>query len=130
MDQDQNKMRGMCCGNLSNLLQIPASTLLEIINNKPINNKPPQLVVHPVTIQSVSTVTAIISTTNDSMLSDFSSCGEKNVIRDQERIVGGQNANIGEWPWITALFLKGRQHCGGTLISSQHVLSAAHCVAQ
>nr|CAD7448609.1 unnamed protein product [Timema bartmani] len=57
------------------------------------------------------------------------SCGAKNGYQDQERIVGGQNADLGEWPWIAALFNSGRQFCGGSLIDSTHILTAAHCVA-
>lgn len=30
-------------------------------------------------------------------------CGLKNGPQDQERIVGGQNADPGEWPWIVRL---------------------------
>ncbi|XP_054010459.1 proclotting enzyme-like isoform X2 [Hylaeus anthracinus] len=58
-----------------------------------------------------------------------SQCGAKNGIQDQERIVGGQNADPGEWPWIAALFNSGRQFCGGSLIDDKHILTAAHCVA-
>ncbi|XP_044256879.1 proclotting enzyme-like [Tribolium madens] len=58
-----------------------------------------------------------------------SSCGAKNGYQDQERIVGGHNADVGEWPWIAALFNGGRQFCGGSLIDNIHILSAAHCVA-
>lgn len=58
------------------------------------------------------------------------SCGAKNGLQDQERIVGGHNADIGEWPWIAALFNGGRQFCGGSLVDNIHILSAAHCVAQ
>ncbi|VVD01337.1 unnamed protein product [Leptidea sinapis] len=63
------------------------------------------------------------------------SCGIKNgpqtyeSIQDEERIVGGHNADLNEWPWIVALFNAGRQFCGGSLIDDKHVLSAAHCVA-
>ncbi|XP_073994864.1 trypsin-like isoform X2 [Rhodnius prolixus] len=57
------------------------------------------------------------------------SCGAKNGYQDQERIVGGQNADLGEWPWIAALFNSGRQFCGGSLIDNNHILTAAHCVA-
>lgn len=58
------------------------------------------------------------------------SCGAKNGYQDQERIVGGHNADVNEWPWIAALFNGGRQFCGGSLIDNIHILSAAHCVAQ
>lgn len=57
-------------------------------------------------------------------------CGAKNGNQEQERIVGGQNADLGEWPWIAALFNTGRQFCGGSLIDDRHILTAAHCVAQ
>ncbi|XP_054278589.1 proclotting enzyme-like [Macrosteles quadrilineatus] len=57
------------------------------------------------------------------------SCGAKNGFQDQERIVGGQNADPNEWPWIAALFNSGRQFCGGSLIDNTHILTAAHCVA-
>ncbi|CAB3239924.1 unnamed protein product [Arctia plantaginis] len=66
------------------------------------------------------------------------SCGIKNGpqtyestydIQDEERIVGGHNAQQNEWPWIVALFNAGRQFCGGSLMDDTHVLSAAHCVA-
>ncbi|CAH2050325.1 unnamed protein product, partial [Iphiclides podalirius] len=66
------------------------------------------------------------------------SCGIKNgpqtygntyELQDEERIVGGHNADLNEWPWIVALFNGGRQFCGGSIIDDRHVLSAAHCVA-
>merc|ERR1712107_581642 len=47
------------------------------------------------------------------------------------RIVGGQETEENEYPWQVALVSTGWWHypwCGGTLISSTHVLTAAHCV--
>lgn len=57
-------------------------------------------------------------------------CGAKNGKQDQERIVGGHNADPNEWPWIAVLFNGPRQFCGGSLIDQEHILTAAHCVAQ
>ncbi|XP_067214220.1 transmembrane protease serine 11D-like [Linepithema humile] len=44
------------------------------------------------------------------------------------RIVGGKITIPHIFPWVIALFNKGNLHCGGTLINSQYVLTAGHCV--
>jgi len=47
------------------------------------------------------------------------------------RIVGGQETEVHEYPWQVGLVSRnGRSPwCGGTLISSTHVMTAAHCTA-
>lgn len=45
-----------------------------------------------------------------------------------ERIVGGDVADPADWPFIAAITTRsGNQFCGGTVISPDAVLTAAHC---
>lgn len=51
------------------------------------------------------------------------------------RIIGGSNARITEVPWQVALLRAGsgsgldRQFCGGSILSAEWILTAAHCLA-
>ncbi|XP_015818761.3 chymotrypsin-like protease CTRL-1 [Nothobranchius furzeri] len=44
------------------------------------------------------------------------------------RIVGGDNATSGSWPWQVSIHYSTSHICGGTLINDQWVLTAAHCI--
>jgi len=54
-------------------------------------------------------------------------CGTKGT---GTRIVGGTNAKPGAWPWQVTMDYKGQtgnHWCGGSIVSPQWIVSAAHC---
>ncbi|XP_047684229.1 serine protease 44-like [Prionailurus viverrinus] len=50
-------------------------------------------------------------------------CGHRSM-----RTVGGMPAPRRKWPWQVSLQINNRHICGGSLIASRWVLTAAHCV--
>ena len=58
----------------------------------------------------------------------FAECGVKKTVR----VVGGQDTEINEYPWMALMRLKHQADsgffCGGTLINSRWVLTAQHCI--
>ncbi|XP_029923578.1 transmembrane protease serine 4a [Myripristis murdjan] len=53
-----------------------------------------------------------------------SDCGQ---VGTQDRIVGGTDAVIEDWPWQVSLQQNGQHTCGGSLVSPNWVVTAAHC---
>merc|ERR1712226_1547621 len=53
-------------------------------------------------------------------------CGIEGPAREG-RIVGGVEATEHAWPWQVALFIDDAWFCGGSIISENYVLTAAHC---
>lgn len=60
----------------------------------------------------------------------FADCGVSQTVAD-ERILGGQDAGYGQFPWTALIQIKGRQldkMCAGTLVSNRFIITAGHCV--
>ncbi|XP_008829018.1 enteropeptidase isoform X2 [Nannospalax galili] len=57
------------------------------------------------------------------------SCGEKMVPQEvNPKIIGGSDTQAGAWPWVVALYYGNRLLCGASLVSSNWLVTAAHCV--
>jgi secreted trypsin-like serine protease len=44
-----------------------------------------------------------------------------------KQIIGGENATLGQFPWQAVMTIDDAWMCGGSLILSNWVLTAAHC---
>lgn len=45
-----------------------------------------------------------------------------------KRIIGGKEAKPGSWPWMVMLKKSDRVKCGGSILSKELILTAAHCL--
>ncbi|XP_074117461.1 putative serine protease 45 [Sminthopsis crassicaudata] len=52
-------------------------------------------------------------------------CGHRHPFR---KIISGQNAPLHKWPWQVSLQVYDSHLCGGSLITTEWVLTAAHCI--
>ncbi|XP_033842101.2 transmembrane protease serine 7 [Periophthalmus magnuspinnatus] len=62
-------------------------------------------------------------------------CGDPSPVKKEassssERIVGGVNSVEGEWPWQVSLLFSGSMYCGASVLSSDWLVSAAHCFSK
>ncbi|KAJ8400322.1 hypothetical protein AAFF_G00397050 [Aldrovandia affinis] len=54
-------------------------------------------------------------------------CGVRD-IPPRSRIVGGEIASEGAWPWQVSLWVGGEHQCGGSIITPDWIVTAAHCL--
>lgn len=54
---------------------------------------------------------------------------DKDPDREDARIVGGEDANIADYPWqISMQTTSGFHYCGGSILNEEWIVTAAHCV--
>jgi len=83
-------------------------------------------------VKTAFTLSALAVITMFSSSSVFAMSDEQiaaaNIDQKPQDIVGGIESSPNSRPYQVALLMNGRQGCGGTLISSQWVLTAGHCL--
>ncbi|XP_037713715.1 serine protease grass-like [Drosophila subpulchrella] len=70
-----------------------------------------------------------LATENGSAFLLENGCGKSNRSENYGLIGGGQNAGILSNPWMVLIIIGGSPLCGGSLITSRFVLTAAHCIS-
>ena len=56
------------------------------------------------------------------------SCGCSGKAVSLSRIIGGDVADAGTWAWTVSISMDNRNYCGGSILSSAWIVTAAHCV--
>ncbi|XP_062859121.1 hyaluronan-binding protein 2 [Trichomycterus rosablanca] len=85
------------------------------------------------TTTQAPTVTSVVTT--PASKAEFSECGKPKQSRIMGKIFGGRKAKLGAHPWQVSLQVRSKNstgafthNCGGILLSSCWILTAAHCI--
>jgi len=81
----------------------------------------------PTTTTTVTTTTTTTTTTT----APASSCAKCGLKTQGRRVVGGEDTEVNEYPWMVGLYTRtgSLPSCGGSLINSKWVITAGHCIS-
>ncbi|XP_060782908.1 coagulation factor IXa [Neoarius graeffei] len=84
----------------------------------------------PITNQTISQKKDKLSRSRSKLPMWFNNTTES--LNNRIRIIGGDTASFGDVPWQVALVLRKTQQvfCGGSILSKQWVITAAHCIEE
>ena len=55
-------------------------------------------------------------------------CGCSSSPASMTRIVGGETVDGSTWGWAVSMYISSRYLCGGSILSSSWIITAAHCI--
>merc|ERR1711937_190452 len=80
-------------------------------------------------VRYLDAVKMIFSTLAVVLLAAYSdACGTPSV--QGNRVIAGETAVRGSWPWQILMKFNGQPGCGGSIVGPRHIVTAAHCVYQ
>ncbi|XP_055349211.1 atrial natriuretic peptide-converting enzyme-like [Paramacrobiotus metropolitanus] len=102
--------------------QLPVQNQFQVFNG----NAPQSDIGSPMFQQAAPAAGMLPTAANGGSLPE---CGTTGYPPDYTRIVNGDVAHYGNFPWIAALVHKRyKQYCGATILTADWVLTAAHCI--
>jgi len=131
----KQKVLSSQCGFEKSLPKVCCPGLVDEKHKQHISSRPPAFEPKPVPAALVQTAKHSNNRVNirrhkGSLLPH--NCGLANMFTT--RIVSGRESSVGAWPWVAALgYLEPKSGdifylCGASLVTSKHLVTAAHCV--